>query len=421
MPLFGRASSKDLAAQPPAEPAPRPLPRDVEGCRDHLLAQVHSLRPFGIGLRDACGLTLCESIASDLDLPVFTSATVDGYAVRASNLVGAAPGHPIALPLVGRSMVGDNLGPSLSAGTAVRVDAFAPVPEGADALVPLDRGVEGPDSVQFSAEAAFHDHLSLAGSRVADGDPLLSAGTVLDPRMIAMLAEVGLDKVLARPKPRAVVGAIGADLADPGLPLTRLTQTYDAATPMIAAAAGADGAQTFPIGVLPTDKAELSRALSEQLVRADLVVLAADLTPELVEVFRGLGPVETGELDMTPGGTLLFGFIGSENVPLLVLPGDTIGAYVAYEVFGRPIVRSLAGVTPCLRETTKQRVSEALPYDESRTQLLPAIHGSRGVAPIPLPADAGGVELAYANALIIVPPGQRVDVGDDADCWLLDA
>jgi len=160
--------------------------------------------------------------------------------------------------------------------------------------------------------------------------------------------------------------------------------------------------------------------LSEQLVRADLVLLTADVTPALMDVLTGLGAVRESELDMTPGGTVVFGFIGSEQVPLLVLPGDVVGAYVAYETFGRPIVRSLAGVVPSVRETVEQKAAEILPYDETRAQFVLAIHGSRGVAPIPLPLDAGGVELAYANTLVVLPPGARVDVGDDVDCWLLD-
>ncbi len=424
MALFGRSTARASATQTPPEVVPEPvtrapLPRDVDGYRAYLLSQVRSLRPFGIGLREACGLTLCESITSDLDLPVFTAADVDGWAVRASNLVGASPMHPIVLPVVGVSSVGDSLGMALSAGTTVRVEEFAPVPEGADAVVPLTAAAANAEAVQFTGEVAFHDNLRPAGSRVADGDPLLRAGTVLDPRMIAMLAEVGLDKVLARPRPRVVIGTIGTDLTDAGLPLTHPTQMYDAATPMLAAAAHGDGAETFAIGVLPHDKVTLGRALSEQLVRADLVLLAADVTQELVDVLNSLGTAEACQVDMMPGGTLMFGFIGSERIPVLVLPSHVIAAYVAYEIFGRAVLRTLAGATPEDRDVTKQATSEALPYEAERTQFILAVHGTRGVAPIPLPSDAGGVELAYANALIVVPAGSRVAAGDTVDCWLL--
>ena len=421
MPLFGRATTPD-AAPPPPEPIRADdvtMPNDVDEYRDALLAQVRSLRPFGIGLHEACGLTLCESIGSDLDLPVFTAATVEGWAVRASNLVGAAPNHPIVLPLVGHSGMSDQFATPLSAGTTVHVDAGAPVPEGADAVVPVDKADDTPEAVRFTSEAAFHDFLRPAGSRVADGDALLPSGTVLDPRMIAMLAEVGLDKVLARPKPRVVVATVGADLVEPGFPLTRLTQTYDCATAMIAAAAREAGAQAFPIGVVGSDVVSLRQVLSEQLVRADLLIVTTSETGPLVRALAALGTVHATQVDMAPGGHIVFGRVGVEHVPVIGLPGGVVPTYVAYEVFARPLIRSLAGQEPLDRKVVDEPVAEPLPYDANRTQFVLGVYGKRGVAPIPLAPDAGGVELAYANALIVVPAGVRVEVGDTATCWPL--
>ena len=421
MPLFGRATP-EAAATPPPEPvlpAATPLPSDVEGYRDALLAQVHALRPFGIGLHEACGLTLCESIGSDLDLPVYTAATVEGWAVRASNLVGAGPKHPIVLPLVGHSGISDQFATPLSAGTTVHVDAGAPVPEGADAVVAADLAYDTTEAVRFTCEAAFHENLRPAGCRVADGDALLPSGTVLDPRMVAMLAEVGLDKVLARPKPRVIVVTVGADLVEPGQPLTRLSQTYDCSTAMIAAAARKDGANAFPIGVVASDAAELRLILSEQLVRADLMIVTAEDTGLLIRALAPLGDTQTTEVAMTPGGRLVFGHIGVERVPVLGLPGGVVPTYIAYEVFARGLIRSMAGQDPLDRPVIDEPVAEALPYDADRTQFVLAVAGVRGVAPISLAPDAGGVELAYANSLIVVPPGVRIDAGDAATCWPL--
>ena len=424
--MFGRATP--AAAPSPPEPVPVDdpvlpadvLPADVEGFRDALLAQVRSLRPFGIGLHEACGLTLCESIGSDLDLPVYTAATVEGWAVRASNLVGAAPTHPIVLPLVGHSAMSDQFATPLSAGTTMHVDAGAPVPEGADAVVPVNVAEDTPDAVRFTREAVFHEHLRPAGSRVADGDALLPSGTVLDPRMIAMLAEVGLDKVLARPKPRVVVATVGADLVEPGFPLTRLTQTYDAVTAMIAASARENGAQAFPIGLVPSEVGALRQVLSEQLVRADLIIVTTDDLGSLARALAELGTVRANEVKMTPSGQIAFGRIGAERVPVLGLPGGVVPTYIAYEVFARPLIRSLAGQEPLERAVVEEPVAEALPFIADRTQFILAVAGLRGVAPIPLALDAGGIELAYANALIVVPPGVQVKAGDTATCWPLD-
>ena len=427
MPLFGRAKTNRAATPASSNPAPpEPAQPEEELCgaddyRDELLSQVSSLRPFGIGLLEACGLTLCESISSDIDLPVFTSATVDGWAVRASNLVGSQASHPIVLPLVGQVEADGQPGAPLSPGTTIRVKAGAPVPDGADAVVPLSEGQIVQDGgVCFMREAAFHQNLWLAGSRVADGDPLLPSGAILDPRMIAMLAEVGLDKVLARPKPRVIIGTVGAELIDAGLPITRLTQKYDAVTPMITAAASHTGAQTFPIGVLPEEPSALGRALSDQLVRADLFLVAAQPTRQLADVLAGLGTVEAAMVAMTPAGPSLFAFIGSEKVPMLVLPPDIVGAYVTYEVFGRPLVRALAGADPIARMTAQARISESLPVDEKRTQYVLGVLVGQGVSPLPVGPRFGGVELARANVIVDVRPGARVMAGDDVTCWLLD-
>jgi len=425
MPLFGRAKTDD-AATPAPDPTPvnQPgppvdAPRDVDDYRDHLLSQVTSLRPFGIGLLEACGLTLCESITADIDLPVFTAATVYGWAVRASNLVGARPGHPVVLPLVGEVGADGTPGAPLSLGTTMRVLAGAPVPEGADAVVPVIDGEIVSDGVQFESEAAFHQGLWVAGSRVAEGDPLLSSGTVLDARMIAMLAELGLDKVLARPRPRVIVGTVGANLIDAGRPLAKLTQTYDAVTPMIAAAAEQEGAQTFAIGVLPQEPSALSRALSDQLVRADLFLLAAPLTDELTRALETLGTFETARVAMTPGDEVVFGLVGPDHVPLLVLPPNAVDAYVVYEVFGRSLVHALAGTDPLERAVVPLRVNKPLPVDHVRTQFVLGTKTSRRVTPLDMDAQAGGVELARANVIAQIRPGVAVSVGDEVSCWPL--
>ncbi|MGB7961652.1 MAG: gephyrin-like molybdotransferase Glp [Propionicimonas sp.] len=430
MPLFGRAKTEAVPPSPIASPGPTRLPdaptvddagrRSVLAHREYLLSQVSSLRPFGIGLLDAAGLTLCESISSDLDLPVYTSPRVAGWAVRGSNLVGASAHRPVILPVVGEIDAGGYRGAPLMPGTAVKVAAGAPVPEGADAVVPLGKGVEVGDGVEFRSEVSFNQNLIVAGSRVADGDFLLAPGAVLNARSIALLAEVGHDKVLARPRPRVVVATVGNDLVDPGLPLERLSQSYDALTSLVAASAGQDGAKVFPIGIVPAEADTLRRTISEQLLRADLVLVAGAADGLLAEVLGSLGAIDEAEVAMNPGGSSLFALIGDERTPVLVLPADPLGALVAYHAFARPLIRQLAGLSPLDVPARLAPVVRPLACDPTATSFLLAASGARGVDPFPDTDRRGAIQIARADCLIVLQPGaQRIEAHSDVVCWLL--
>ena len=431
MALFGR-SKDDPSQAASAETEPERLPnppetedtvaRSVQEHRDLLLSRVPSLKPFGMGLLDAHGLTLCETIVADLDLPTFTSATVDGWAVRGSNLVGASSLRPVVLPVVDTIEPGGFRGAPLTPGTVVRVAAGAPVPEGADAVVPLEEGVDlGEERVEFQTEAVFKQNLVLAGSRVADGDTLARSGATLDARMIGLLAEVGLDKVLTRPRPRVVVLSLGTDLVAPGLPLTRLTQTYDAGTALIAAAVRAEGAQVFPAGIVADDAKSVRRALEDQLLRADLLIMLAEPSDALVSVLGAMGSTDVGEVAMNPGGRQVFALVGEDKTPVLVLPSKVVPAYISYQAFGRPLIRRLAGLDPLVRRTVPRPTTRALDADPDRTEFRLAELSHRGVTPLPVADDLGAAELARAKAIVVIPAGAGgIPAHADVICWLLD-
>ncbi|MFT4109511.1 gephyrin-like molybdotransferase Glp, partial [Propionicimonas sp.] len=398
---------------------PGPAPRSLAAHRELLLSQVASLRPFGIGLLDAAGLALCESIVADLDLPTFTSATTDGWAVRASNLVGASTRLPVVLPVVDEIGADGYRGAPLSKGTAVRVSAGAPVPEGADAVVPLADGLVAGEEVQFVAEARFQQHMLLAGTRISDGDQLVAAGTELTPRVLGLIAEVGHDKVLARPRPRVVVMTADSSLVEPGLPLTRWTETYDGCTTLLAASARHDGAQVFTAGVVASEPAALVTTLTEQLVRADLVLVVTDASDELVEALGQQGAVDVTEVDVLPGRQV-FALLGDDSAPVLILPAGAVPAYLAYLLLGRPLVQRLAGQEVSGPRAVDAPVAAPLEADPDRPRLVLGSHGSRGVVPLPA-REPGTVELARANAVILVPPGAgEIPAHGDVTCWLLD-
>lgn len=430
MPLFPRVKDAPLPepqvealVEPTYLPdAPAPGGTGLRGLgahRDFLLEQVRVLHPFGIGLLDAAGLTLCESIVADLDLPTFTAASIDGWAVRAANLVGASPRMPIVLPVAGVVEGVGYRGAPLPKGAAVRVAAGAPVPEGADTVVPLAQGLEGDGAVQFTSETSLHQNLVLAGSRISDGDLLVAAGTTLTPRVLGLIAEVGHDKVLARPRPRVVVLTADTALVEPGLPLTRLSESYDSCTTMLAASARRDGAQVFTTGVVPADAKSLGLILSEQLVRADLVLLVTDVTDDLVAMLAAQGEIDVAEVDALPGRQV-FATVGPEQAPVLVVPPGAVPAYLVYQLVARALVRRLAGMddTPLAEQVAD--LIHPLDAEPDRTRLALGYLKQGRVVPV-RGGLQGAAELAEANALIVIPPGtDPVAANSDVTCWSLD-
>lgn len=432
MPLFPKVAP-DAPAATPARPERTLLPgapehpvtglRSVPAHREVLLHQVPGLRPFGMGLLEAAGLTLCETIVADLDLPTYTAATCDGWAVRASTLAGASPRLPVVLRLAGTDVRDGRRAATLPAGTTVRIVAGAPVPDGADAVVPEAAGELTGDGVRFTADAHFAQHMLPAGSRVADGEILAPRGTLLTPRVLGMIAEIGHDKVLARPRPRVVVMTADAALVEPGRPLTRRGEGYDACTTLLAATARADGAQVFGAGIVTTDPRGLGTALDEQLVRADLLLLVAEVTDALVDVLARSGAVDVTEVDALPGRQA-FALVGPERSPVLVVPPGTVTAYLAYLLFGRPLVRRLAGLDED-RPAGVAGFAEAVDVlaapvaaDPVRPRLVLARRVESGLVPL---SDPGATELAGADAVLVVPPGDgALPVGAAVACQALD-
>ncbi|MDR1852478.1 MAG: hypothetical protein LBR21_07500 [Propionibacteriaceae bacterium] len=397
--------------------AAEPTARTVVAHRDFLLSHVEQAKPFGIGLFEARGLTLCETLASDIDLPLFSAATVDGWAVRASNLVGASPQRPIAMPVMGEVVGANTLPEPLPVGATFRVSAGAPIPSGADAVVPYADATELGDGASFEAEIPVRSNVRERGTRVSDGSLLAVKGSELTPKVIAALSEVGIDKVLALPKPRVAVGSIGNDLVAPGAPLTRLRQRYDYTTALYATAVEAYGCQAFPMPILDEDEQEIARSIKAQAISSDLILLIGEATDSLRAALAATGEVDYAQVAIRPAGPQLFAVVGEEKVPLLVLPPQAASSYVSFEVFAVPLLLKLAGLDPLEREVINQVPDEKLPFDPDVPQFLLASLKD-GLQLLNLGEDAGAIELREVDVIVVVPPGQEIVPGRKAVCWV---
>ncbi|MEU2559258.1 gephyrin-like molybdotransferase Glp [Streptomyces longispororuber] len=422
---------------------------------EDILAAVRPLEPIELQLLDAQGCVLVEDVTVPVSLPPFDNSSMDGYAVRTADVAGAAEEFPAVLTVVGDVAAGQGAQPTVGPGQAARIMTGAPLPPGAEAVVPVewtDGGLgDGPVSgmrahsaapegasgeVRVYRPAQAGAHVRARGSDVRAGDRALSAGTVLGAPQIALLAAIGRGTVTVRPRPRVVVLSTGSELVQPGEPLAT-GQIYDSNSFSLTAAAREAGAIAYRVGAVADDAETLRATIEDQLIRADLVITTGGVSVGAYDVVKealsavgdpddegGLGAgggVEFRRLAMQPGKPQGFGAIGPDHTPLLALPGNPVSAYVSFELFVRPAMRALMGLPDVHRPTARARLEapEALRSPSGKRQFLRGRHDAAAgtVAPVGGAGSHLVAALAQADALIVVPeattsvePGAEVDV-----------
>ena len=377
---------------------------------ERVVSSIRPLTPYDQPLLEALGLPVCEDIVAPMDLPAFDNSAMDGYAVYFDDVASASEDQPVHLPVVGEMAAGQTKLFALSPGTTVRIMTGAPVPQGADAIVPIEWTDGGVATVRISRAPQRDEHVRHKGEDVQVGDVLLEDGTILGPRQLGLLASVGRSQVLSRPRPRVVIISTGAELREPGTSLGH-DSIYDANSYMLAAAARSAGAIAYRVGIVSDDPAEFGDALSDQLVRADVVVTSGGVSKGaydvVKEVLSGLGTVSFGEVAMQPGKPQGFGFVGEDATPILTLPGNPVSAYVSFEVFVLPALRRMMGRLPYRRPTVRAVCTQGFRSSPGRQQYVRARFtiDERGAHVAPVGGHGSHLmgDLSDANALIVVP------------------
>lgn len=418
---------------------------------EDILATVRPLEPIELQLLDALGCVLVEDVTVPLSLPPFDNSSMDGYAVRVADVAGASEEYPAVLTVIGDVAAGQGEQPHVGPGEAARIMTGAPLPPGAETVVPVewtDGGLgQGPVSRMrahsaspegASGQVAVHRaagaraHVRDKGSDVKAGDRALAAGTVLGPPQLGLLAAIGRAAVRVRPRPRVVVLSTGSELVPPGEKLDP-GQIYDSNSFALTAAARDAGAIAYRVGAV-TDDAEILRAtIEDQLVRADLLVTTGGVSVGAYDVVKealqsvgdedeaGSG-VEFRKLAMQPGKPQGFGSIGPDHTPLLALPGNPVSSYVSFELFVRPAIRALMGLEDLHRPTVRAKLEapKALSSPAGRRQFLRGTYADGKVTPVGGAGSHLVAALALADALIVVPEDvESVEPGSEVEVVLL--
>src|SRR4249919_1989810 len=316
----------------------------VEDHRDRILAAITPLPAFDQPLMEAFGLATAEDVHAGVALPGFDNSGMDGYAVCHADVAAASEESPVHLPVVGEIGAGQAQLLAMSPGTAVKIMTGAPVPTGADSVVPYEWTDRGVAQVRIDRAPAEGQHVRRAGEDVAEGDLLVEHGTVLGPRHLGLLASVGRATVRSRPRPRVVILSTGSELREPGTSLGHDT-IYDGNSFLLAAAARKAGAIAYRVGIVPDEPRVFLDALGDQLVRADIVVTSGGVSMGDYDVVKeALAPTGTvwfGGVAMQPGKPQGFGVVGDDEVPVVTLPGNPVSAYISFEQFVLPAIRKL--------------------------------------------------------------------------------
>lgn len=398
------------------------------------------LAPVGIErvtLEAAAGRILAEDIVAPQDMPPFDNSGMDGFAVQAADVLYAAPDAPVSLEIVADIPAGQPANITLQPGQAARIMTGAPLPDGADAVVPVEDTDFKPGSTeQLTATQVLVYKAVRAGSSirprgqdVTAGQTLLRVGRLIQPQDVGLLASTGKADVVVYQRPKIGIFSSGDELVRPGQPLGA-GQIYDSNGTMLAAMLEAEGAQVIRLGTARDDPQQIT-ALLDGAVRqqVDLIVTSAGVSVGAFdfvrEVIEAHGRLNFWRVNMRPGKPLAFG--AYQGIPVIGLPGNPVSAFVGCRVFVLAAVYQLAGREQALPRRECAVLAEGLESDGRESYLRVIVRRdpekcNRWSAKLTGHQGSGNLySLIEANALLIVPSGVKsLPSGSEVEIWFLD-
>ena len=412
----------------------------VHEARERILASVSALPARQVELSEALGLVAAADVASPVAVPAFDNSAYDGYALQAADVSDAAEDRPVRLRVVGEIQAGAAGSTRIDAGTAARIMTGAPIPPGADAIVPFEdtdrtdwghlgdpRGVAGRAG---GAEVAVLDsapsgaNVRRAGGDVQVGDVVVAGGRVIHPAEIGVLASVGVTEVEAYPRATVAIIPTGDEVVEIDAEL-RPGQIRNSNAWALEALARRYGAIPRRMPVAADTTGALSSAL-DQARDADLIVTIGGVSMgdyDLVKQVLGVsGDLGFWQINVKPGKPLAFGHIG--RTPLIGLPGNPVSSMVGFELFVQPALFKLMGHTrltkPSVQALAEQRMESS---DGKRTYLRVTVRRSEGALVCAPAGDQGShrlTSMTEGNGLADIPEGAVIETGEPVTVLALD-
>ncbi|PKW27496.1 gephyrin-like molybdotransferase Glp [Phycicoccus duodecadis] len=394
--------------------------RTVAEHREAVLALVRPLPVDTVDVGASLGRVLADEVVARVDLPSFDNSAMDGYAVRAADLAGAGEERPVTLPVDGDVAAGDTTRHVLAPGHALRIMTGAPLPEGCDAVVPVEATDGGAEQVAVRLEPEVGRHVRRRGEDIRTGDTVLRAGTHLGPGHIALAAAANVPQVAVHRRPRVTVVSTGDELVPVGSSLEH-GQIVDSNHLMLRALVEAAGAEVAA-SVHLRDEADAVRAFFTAPDGApDLVITSGGVSmgvyDTVKEVLTEDGGVEFVKVAMRPGMPQGCGVVGPGRVPIVTLPGNPVSSFASFHVFVLPALRAMAGIDPADDGAFEAVAGESWSTIAGRTELTRVVEEGGVVRPSGGQGSHVLGALAEASALAVVPADvERVEQGATVLC-----
>jgi molybdopterin molybdotransferase len=392
--------------------------RTVEEHQAVVNALLRALPEETVPVAEAHGRVLARDVAAAVGLPGFDNSAMDGYAARWAELERT----PVTMPVADDIPAGRTDVVPLAPGTVQRIMTGAPLPAGADVVVPVELTDGGTDVVEIRDSPAAGTHLRAAGEDIAAGTVALQAGSPLGAAQLGLAAAVGLTTLPVRRRPRVLVLSTGSELVAPGQPLLP-GQIYESNSQLLVAAVEDAGGEARRLHFVPDDVDQFLTTVSAEVASADLLITSGGVSAGAYEVvkdaFRELGTVEFAKVGMQPGGPQGAGTV--EGVPVVTLPGNPVSAFVSFEVFVRPALRRAMGYTHPDRLHVPARLTGPLRSPAGRRQFLRGRFDGGSVSQVGGPGSHLVAHLARANCLVVVPEDvTELPAGAEVDVVLIE-
>jgi molybdopterin molybdotransferase len=395
----------------------------VEEAQERVLGVFEVLEPEQVPILEALGRVLAEDIYADMDIPPHTNSAMDGYAVRAADTVGASAESPRRLSIVGDLGAGYVSDRVVNPGTTVRIMTGAPLPDGADAVVRFEDTERDGDWVEVKVEVPVGKDIRAAGEDVKKGMLVLHRGSLVRAQEVGMAATLGRKQVVVHRRPVVGVLATGDEVVEVDRPLApgqiRNANSYSNAAQVLQC-----GGVPLLLGIARDDVEELTDKIRTGLARGvDLFLTSGGVSvgdfDMVKEVLAAEGEMSFWRVRMKPGKPLAFGKI--RGVPLLGLAGNPVSAMISFELFARPAIMKMQGMTEWKRPTLDAVLMDGVPKKDDRRHYLRVrlkeaagecyayLTGEQGSGILSSMIGADGVAIIPED-WSSVPPGSRVTV-----------
>ena len=393
----------------------------VEDALERILSRVERLGIERVDVMGALGRVLAEPIVSRATIPPWPNSSMDGYALRAQD----TRGEPVELAVVGRIIAGAMPSRPLKAGESMRIFTGAPLPEGADAVVPQEDVAADGDRVTIRGRIAAGAYVRPAGEDVRAGDVVGEPGRTSGAAEVGLLATLGYSQVRVHRRPRVAILSTGNELADlgmePGPGQIPNTNTYSLMAQVVEA-----GADPVNLGVAPDQLEAITERVRWGFASADVLVSSAGVSVGELDLVRAAlersgAELHLWQVSMRPGKPITFGT--REGRPVFGLPGNPVSAMVTFELFVRPALRRMVGADAIDRPRLRARALQPIANPGSRRGYLRVTleetatgYGAR------LTGDQGSAilrSMVLADGLAIVPPDTTIAAGEPVDVIVL--